>query len=79
MRLINEPTAAAINYGHVIGFEEDKKIMIFDLGGGRFDVKVHHTNDLGGFTVLSTKGDMHMGGEDFNALLIEFMIKELKE
>jgi len=44
--------------------------MIFDLGGGTFDVTVLHTNESGTFKVLSTKGDMHMGGEDFNAILI---------
>jgi len=53
--------------------------MIFDLGGGTFDVTVLHTNQAGTFTVLSTKGDMHMGGEDFNALLIQLMITLMKE
>lgn len=70
LKIINEPTAAAINYGAELGFQAKQNIMIFDLGGGTFDVTVLHTNESGTFKVLSTKGDMHMGGEDFNAILI---------
>ena len=52
---------------------------MFDLGGGTFDVTILRTNQKGTFTVLSTKGDMHMGGEDFNAILIKYMIELMKD
>jgi molecular chaperone DnaK len=68
MRIINEPTAAALSYG--INREEDQKIAVFDLGGGTFDVSILELGD-GVFQVLSTNGDTFLGGEDFDNLIVE--------
>ncbi|MAG33570.1 MAG: molecular chaperone DnaK [Deltaproteobacteria bacterium] len=68
LRIINEPTAAALSYG--IDQEEDQKIAVFDLGGGTFDISVLEIGD-GVFQVLSTNGDTFLGGEDFDNLLVE--------
>ncbi|MBC8186643.1 MAG: Hsp70 family protein, partial [Proteobacteria bacterium] len=68
MRIINEPTAAALSYG--ITREEDQKIAVFDLGGGTFDVSILELGD-GVFQVLSTNGDTFLGGEDFDNLIVE--------
>merc|ERR1719407_236979 len=76
MRIINEPTAAAIAYG------PDKKgkeqnILVFDLGGGTFDVSVL-TIDNGVFEVVSTNGDTHLGGEDFDQRIMDYFLKLIK-
>ena len=62
-RIINEPTAAALAYG--VDKEDDQKIMVYDLGGGTFDVSIIEIED-GTFTVLATGGDTHLGGDDFD-------------
>ena len=63
LRIINEPSAASIAYG--LDEKEEKNIIVFDLGGGTFDVSVL-TIDNGVFEVLATSGDTHLGGEDFD-------------
>ena len=63
MRVLNEPTAAALAYG--LNLEEESNILVFDLGGGTFDVSVLEIAD-GVFEVLATDGDNHLGGEDFD-------------
>jgi L1 cell adhesion molecule like protein len=78
LRIINEPTAAALCYG--IGTDKgvDKKVLIFDLGGGTFDVTVLDIAD-GIFDVKATGGDTHLGGQDFDNLICNHMIKEFKK
>lgn len=75
MRIINEPTAAAIAYG--LNKKGEKNILVFDLGGGTFDVTLL-TIDDGVFEVLSTNGDTHLGGEDFDHRVMDYMMKLFK-
>ena len=75
-RIINEPTAAALAYGLDQGKEE--KIVVFDLGGGTFDVSVLELGD-GVFEVKSTNGDTHLGGEDFDNAIVNYFIDEFKK
>ncbi len=75
-RIINEPTAAALAYG-LDKSDEDKKIVVYDLGGGTFDVSILELGD-GVFEVLSTNGDTHLGGDDFDQVLIDWMANEFK-
>lgn len=75
-RIINEPTAAALAYGLEKGKEE--KIVVFDLGGGTFDVSVLELGD-GVFEVKSTHGDTHLGGEDFDNVIVNYFIDEFKK
>jgi len=77
MRIINEPTAAAIAYGLDKKVKE-KNILVFDLGGGTFDVTVL-TIDDGVFEVLATNGDTHLGGEDFDQRIMASLIKDIKK
>jgi len=77
MRIINEPTAAAIAYG-LDKKEGEKNILVFDLGGGTFDVSLL-TIDNGVFEVVSTSGDTHLGGEDFDQLVMEYFVKIYKK
>jgi len=77
MRIINEPTAAAIAYG-LDKKEGEKNILVFDLGGGTFDVTLL-TIDNGVFEVLSTNGDTHLGGEDFDQRVMDYFIKLYKK
>jgi len=77
MRIINEPTAAAIAYG-LDKKEGEKNILVFDLGGGTFDVSLL-TIDNGVFEVVSTNGDTHLGGEDFDQRVMEWFIKLYKK
>ncbi len=70
LRIINEPTAAALAYG--MGKEADQKIMVFDLGGGTFDVSILEISD-GVFEVLATNGDTRLGGDDFDQKVIDWM------
>merc|ERR1719203_977668 len=80
MRIINEPTAAAIAYGldqKQNGQEDEQNVLIFDLGGGTFDVSLLSIDD-GVFEVKATAGDTHLGGEDFDNILVEFFTKEFK-
>ena len=74
-RIINEPTAAALAYGLDNG--EEQKIMVYDLGGGTFDVSVIEIGD-GVIEVLATSGDNHLGGDDFDNKLIRYMVNEFK-
>ena len=75
LRIINEPTAAALAYG--MDKEGDKKIAVYDLGGGTFDISILDMGD-GVFEVLSTNGDTHLGGDNFDETLIEWMTNEFK-
>ena len=75
-RIINEPTAAALAYG--VDKEQAQKIMVYDLGGGTFDVTVL-TIDNGVFEVLATNGDTHLGGEDFDQVVMHHMMKIFKK
>ncbi len=75
MRIINEPTAAALAYG--IGRKDDQKIVVFDLGGGTFDVSVLDVGD-DTFQVLSTNGDTHLGGDDFDEVLLHYVADDFK-
>lgn len=75
--MINEPTAAALAYGLEEKFQEKKNILIFDLGGGTFDVTVL-TVENSNFNVKSTSGNCHLGGEDFNNLLVTYVVNEFK-
>ena len=77
LRIINEPTAAAIAYGLDAEIKEEKKVLIFDLGGGTFDVSLLTIED-GIFEVMATAGNTHLGGEDFDNRLVEFFMEELK-
>jgi len=71
LRIINEPTAAAIAYGLDKNAKGERNVLIFDLGGGTFDVSLL-TIDEGVFEVKSTSGDTHLGGEDFDSKLVEY-------
>lgn len=75
-RIINEPTAAALAYGMDKG-NEDKKIAVYDLGGGTFDISILELGD-GVFEVLSTNGDTHLGGDDFDQVIIDWLANEFK-
>ena len=75
LRIINEPTAAALAYG--MDKETDQKIMVFDLGGGTFDVSLLEISD-GVFEVLATAGNNRLGGDDFDQRIIDWMLKEFK-
>ena len=75
LRIINEPTAAALAYG-LDHCTKDEKILVFDLGGGTFDVTALEISDGGLFEVLATNGDAHLGGEDFDNKLVEHFAKE---
>ena len=77
MRIINEPTAAAIAYGLDKKDEKEKNVLIFDLGGGTFDVSLLSIED-GIFEVKSTAGDTHLGGEDFDHRLVNHFVNEFK-
>ena len=76
LRIINEPTAAALAYGLDKG-SEDETILVFDLGGGTFDVSVLEIGD-GVFEVKSTHGDTHLGGDDWDQKVIDWLVKEFK-
>lgn len=75
-RIINEPTAAALAYG--LENKKDQKIAVFDLGGGTFDVSILELGD-GVFEVKSTNGDTHLGGEDFDNIIVNFLLDEFKK
>jgi len=80
-RIINEPTAAALAYGVDKG-AGDKKVAVYDLGGGTFDVSIIEMEDIDGekhFEVLSTNGDTFLGGEDFDQRIINFLVNEFKK
>ncbi len=76
LRIINEPTAAALAYG--LDKKKDEKIAVFDLGGGTFDISILELGD-GVFEVKSTNGDTHLGGEDFDLRVMDFLVAEFKK
>ena len=81
-RIINEPTAAALAFGLDKGGGKDRKIAVYDLGGGTFDVSIIEIADVDGemqFEVLSTNGDTFLGGEDFDQRIIDYIIGEFKK
>ena len=75
LRIINEPTAAALAYGMN---DTDQKVMVYDLGGGTFDVSILEIGD-GVFEVLSTNGDTRLGGDDFDQRIIDYLVEEFKK
>ena len=75
-RIINEPTAAALAYG--LDKESAQKIMVYDLGGGTFDVSIMEISD-GVFDVLATAGDTHLGGDDFDQRIMDYLVAEFKK
>ena len=75
-RIINEPTAAALAYG--LDKKKNEKIAVFDLGGGTFDISILDVAD-GVFEVLSTNGDTHLGGDDWDEALINYIADEFKK
>merc|ERR1712084_109462 len=77
LRIINEPTAAAIAYGLDKNNSDERNVLIFDLGGGTFDVSLL-TIDDGVFEVMATAGDTHLGGEDFDNKLVEHCVQDFK-
>ena len=76
-RIINEPTAAALAYG-IDKTDKEQKVLIYDLGGGTFDVSILDLAD-GTFEVLSTNGDTHLGGDDFDNVLVDWMAEDFKK
>ena len=76
LRIINEPTAAAFAYG--MDKENDQKVMVYDLGGGTFDVSILDIGD-GVFEVLATNGDTRLGGDDFDDAIIQYLVAEFKK
>jgi molecular chaperone DnaK len=82
LRIINEPTAAALAYGVDKNETQDRKIAVYDLGGGTFDISIIDINNVDGdkqFEVLSTNGDTFLGGEDFDQRIMDFIIAEFKK
>jgi len=77
IRIINEPTAAALAYGY--GKNEEKTIAVFDLGGGTFDISVLEIGSGGVFRVIATAGDTFLGGEDFDARIIDWLVQGFKD
>jgi len=80
LRIINEPTAAALAYG--LDKKKDEKIAVFDLGGGTFDIsilEIYEESGVGNFKVLSTNGDTHLGGDDFDQVIISYIADEFKK
>ena len=78
LRIINEPTAAALAYGLDKGENKNQKILIYDLGGGTFDVSILEIGD-GVFEVLATNGDTHLGGDDIDQVIIDYLVAEFKK
>lgn len=81
-RIINEPTAAALAYGLDKGDNKDRKIAVYDLGGGTFDVSIIEIANIDGekqFEVLATNGDTFLGGEDFDKRVIDFLVEEFQK
>ncbi|MEM1032575.1 MAG: molecular chaperone DnaK [Myxococcota bacterium] len=77
IRIINEPTAAALAYGY--GKEIDKLVAVFDLGGGTFDISILEIGEGGVFKVVATAGDTFLGGEDFDARVIDWLVQSFRE
>jgi molecular chaperone DnaK len=82
LRIINEPTAAALAYGEDKGDKRDRKIAVYDLGGGTFDISIIEIANVDGdkqFEVLATNGDTFLGGEDFDQRIMDYLIEEFKK
>jgi molecular chaperone DnaK len=82
LRIINEPTAAALSYGVDKSDKKDRKIAVYDLGGGTFDVSIIEIANIDGdkqIEVLSTNGDTFLGGEDFDQAIMDFLVEEFKK
>jgi molecular chaperone DnaK len=77
LRILNEPTAAAIAYG--LTRDRAKTIVVYDMGGGTFDVSVVRVDPQNGYDVIATTGDSYLGGEDFDNRIVEWMIEELQQ
>ncbi len=77
-RIINEPTAAALAYGIDKKGDKEEKVVVYDLGGGTFDVSILEIHD-GTFEVLATNGDTHLGGDDFDSAIIQYLLDEFKK
>merc|ERR1711934_391851 len=75
LRIINEPTAASLSYG--LDKKDNETILVFDLGGGTFDVSILEVGD-GVFEVLATSGDTHLGGDDFDEKIVQWLVKDFK-
>ena len=75
LRIINEPTAASLSYG--LDKKDNETILVFDLGGGTFDVSILEVGD-GVFEVLATSGDTHLGGDDFDEKIVQWLVQEFK-
>ena len=78
LRIINEPTAASLAYGLDKGENKNQKILVYDLGGGTFDVSILEIGD-GVFEVLSTNGNTRLGGDDFDQRIIDLLVEEFKK
>merc|ERR1711965_243713 len=76
LRIINEPTAASLSYG--LDKKDNETILVFDLGGGTFDVSILEVGD-GGFEVLATSGDTQLGGDDFDEKIVQWLMKEFQD
>ncbi len=76
-RIVNEPTAAALSYG--AGKGKNEKIAVYDLGGGTFDISILELSDEGTFEVLATNGDTHLGWDDFDKKILDYIIEEFKK
>ncbi|MDD4531022.1 MAG: molecular chaperone DnaK, partial [Candidatus Gracilibacteria bacterium] len=76
-RIINEPTAAALSYG--LDKKKDEKIAVYDFGGGTFDVSILEISSEGTFEVLATNGDTHLGGDDLDQRIFEYVVDEFKK
>ncbi|HRI35845.1 MAG TPA: molecular chaperone DnaK [bacterium] len=76
-RIVNEPTAAALAYGE--GSKKDQKIAVYDFGGGTFDISILEIGSEGTFEVLATNGDTHLGGDDFDQRIFEYVISEFQK
>lgn len=77
LRIINEPTAAALAYGLDKGQNSSQKVFIYDLGGGTFDISILEIGD-GVFEVIATAGDTHLGGDDFDQVIIDYLVQQFK-
>lgn len=78
LRIINEPTAAALAYGLDKNLKGERNVLIFDLGGGTFDVSILTIDEGSLFEVKATAGDTHLGGEDFDNRLVDHLVAEFK-
>ncbi|XP_055605042.1 heat shock protein 70 A2-like [Uranotaenia lowii] len=77
MRILNEPTAAALAYGLDKNFQTERNVLIFDLGGGTFDVSILTIEEGSVFEILATAGNPHLGGVDFDLRLVKYLVKDL--